>query len=553
MILYFMDRAGTIIGTASTSLTGSLIISSDKKSEDVDSGASTFECDIVFSPDQRLYVESLISVGNIVLRYCADDISRSDNNKSNPSESVSKRRTINGFHDVFTIIETEVDSLNSTINFYAEDGGLDLLNDIADPYTATNKPYSDYAKNALTRTGFDLRDSVAEEHKKTMSIEFKEASNVLQRLNDIATSFEYEFSFGFDILGMSVVDRWVEFTKERGNDTKKVIATDREINNIQIKKTIEKLATALLPTGNDNLSLAGFEYDDGNYYVADQYLLSREALAKWGRFAFDSSNNGGHIYRTYSCGAKDQKSLLDEALKELKKRVEPEINYTIDLAYLPDDVYCGDRINIVDDAGELYLSGRILKLDTSVIDNKKTVTFGEWIIKTSGISDRITELAEAFKAIADNRTFYTWFAYADDEKGNGISLDSTGKKYMGISANRLEEEPDDVSKLNPKDFKWTVIQETDSVDIVNLSITSSKGTMFYKTWVDTTLTAHVYLGGVEITLGDISSRLNSDIVWYAVVDSKPVTEIRNEMSVVIEENSLIKKADYICRLEKKNG
>ena len=57
MILYFLDKSLTVIGTASTTLTGTLIVSSDTKTEDVDKGSSTLECDILFDPDDRLYAE----------------------------------------------------------------------------------------------------------------------------------------------------------------------------------------------------------------------------------------------------------------------------------------------------------------------------------------------------------------------------------------------------------------------------------------------------------------------------------------------------------------
>lgn len=543
MILYFMDRTLKVIGTASTELTGTLIVSSDSKTEDVDTGSSTFECDVIFSPENRLAVEDIVAVGNIVMRYDPNDVSRSESTAQKPEEIVSSRRSINGFHDVFTIVETTVDTQDSSINFYAEDGGLDLLNDIAYAYSGSNQPYSTYVNQALTKTEFTLRDAVAASDAKTMSLEFKQADNVLARLQDIASSFEYEFSFGFDILGMEIVERWVEFTKERGVDTKKVIATDREINSIQIKKTIDKLATALYPTGSDSLNLAGYEYDDGNYFVSDIYLMSRDALTKWCR------NDGGHIYRTYSCDATDKKALFESALKELKKRVEPEVEYTIDLAYLPEGVHCGDRINVVDDEGELYLSGRVLKLVTSITSDKRTVTFGEWLIKTSGISEKVQELATKFKTIADARTFYTWFAYADDASGTNISLDAAGKTYMGIAANKLDPEPEDASELVASDFKWTVIDEPDTLGNISISISSSDGTIFYRTLIKTTLTAHVYYNKVELTINDIADMLDSNLIWYKDGSSEAIAT--NVLSIDV--NGTAKSENYICRLELKNG
>lgn len=497
MILYFLDKSLTVIGTASTTLTGTLIVSSDTKTEDVDKGSSTLECDILFDPDDRLYAEELVAVGNTVMRYDPADISRENDPDAKAEQIVSSRRTIDGFHDVFTITETDVDVRNSTINFYAEDGGLSLLNDLAEPYSGNTKPYSYYVNQALTRTKFKLRDSVATKDLKSLSVEFKETENVLIRLQEIASTFEYEFSFGFDILGMEVVDQWVEFTKERGVDTKKVLATDREINNIQIKKSINNLATALYPTGTDGLNLVGYKYDDGeDFFVADQYLMSRKALAKWQR------GDSGHIYRTFSYETNDQKQLLEEALKELKKRVEPEVEYTIDLAYLPSGVHVGDRINIVDDDGELYLSGRVLKLVTSIVNDKKTVTFGEWRVKTSGISEKVKELAEKFKTIADTRTFYTWFVYADDTNGTNMTYDPEGKSYMGIAANKLEPEPDDPTTLDPTEFNWSacenVIESVRDEISTLLRIESSRGTVFKNAHVETVLSVVIYHGKTRI-------------------------------------------------------
>ena len=118
----------------------------------------------------------------------------------------------------------------------------------------------------------------------------------------------------------------------------------------------------------------------------------------------------------------------------------------------------GDRINIIDDDVGLYLNTRILKLETSESDEKKVATLGENLLKESGISKKVEDLAEQFKELADSRVFYTWIVYADDEKGNGISLLPDGKRYMGIAENKLTENPD-IS--DPTIFKWSLIKGAD--------------------------------------------------------------------------------------------
>ena len=122
---------------------------------------------------------------------------------------------------------------------------------------------------------------------------------------------------------------------------------------------------------------------------------------------------------------------------------------------LPEGIRIGDRINIVDDGGALYLSARILKLETSICDQKQTATLGEYLLKGSGISAKVEELAGKFAAMAKDRTLYTWIAYADDAQGNGISLDPEGKPYLGTAVNQTEEA---VDISDPSVFAWSKVQ-----------------------------------------------------------------------------------------------
>lgn len=59
----------------------------------------------------------------------------------------------------------------------------------------------------------------------------------------------------------------------------------------------------------------------------------------------------------------------------------------------------------------------------------------------------------------DGKTYYTWLRYADDEKGNGISNNPAGKKFIGFAYNK--DTP--VESDNPADYKWSDIRGTDGV------------------------------------------------------------------------------------------
>lgn len=153
------------------------------------------------------------------------------------------------------------------------------------------------------------------------------------------------------------------------------------------------------------MTLEGYTYDDGNYYVDGTVLKSREALKVWSRYSWtkepnQAENGSGHITKTFSYDTLSQAELCAQALAELKKACEKEVNYEVDINKLPDNIKVGDRINIIDDAGELYVSARILKLEVSVSNDEHKATLGEYLIKSNGISAKVEELAAQFAATA---------------------------------------------------------------------------------------------------------------------------------------------------------
>lgn len=113
MIIYFADRHMKVLGQASTSLPSGFIIRKDEKIEDTDTGVASFSCYITFENSVRLEAEAMAEAGNYLLRKNEDE------------------------NEFYTIIDSEVDVEAHEIYVYAEDAGLDLLNDIADPYEAT--------------------------------------------------------------------------------------------------------------------------------------------------------------------------------------------------------------------------------------------------------------------------------------------------------------------------------------------------------------------------------------------------------------------------------
>ena len=440
MIIYFANRNMEIQGSASTGLPGGFTIVEDTKTEEVETGVAVFECRVKFDAENRLQLEAMCEAGNYLLRSDGD------------------------LNEFYTIIEVEVDTKEQTVYLYAEDAGMDLLNEVCPAYEATaNHDVAWYIKRYTADSGFEI--GINEVPDLVKKLKFASEQTATERLTEIAEGFGgFEISYSFAIHGMEVTHKYINIYQERGKDVADQLRLNQDIDRITTKKSVANLATALSCTGGtpkgkkDPITLQGYTYDDGDFHVDGKLLKSRQAVAQWSRYAWevaDASDWQGHHIRQYTYDTTSQATLCSKAIKELEKLRQMEVNYEVEINNLPEGIRIGDRINIVDDGGELYLSARILKLETSICDQKQTATLGEYLLKGSGISARVEELAGKFAAMAKDRTLYTWIAYADDFQGNGISLAPEGKPYLGTAVNQTEET---VDISDPAVFAWAKVQ-----------------------------------------------------------------------------------------------
>ena len=382
MIVYFSDRQMQVMGLASTNLPDGFAIIEDLKTEEIETGVATFSCRIGFNDENRLELESLTNAGNFLLR------------------------SHNGENEFYTIIETEIDTKNKTINIYAEDAGLDLLNEIAGEFEATESHTIDwYVNKYIAGSGFEI--GINEERSALRKLKWEGEDTVTARLASIATQFGgCEISYSFEIDGLTITKKYVNIHKERGKDAGITLRLNKDIDKIITTKSVANLATAFLCEGGVpdkaeepiTFSNTGYTWKDANndFYIDGDLLKSRKAIQKWSRQAVTLNKGNGIIVRPYSYNTTDPATLRAHAVTELKKVCDMEVNYEIDVNVLPENAKIGDRINIVDDGGELYLSTRILVLETSVVDQKHIAILGEHLIKTSGISQKVADLAEQF-------------------------------------------------------------------------------------------------------------------------------------------------------------
>lgn len=435
MILYFADRHMNVLGQASTELPEGLYITDDQKTEEVEAGVATLEFTLNYTDDTRKDATQYSSVGNYILRKNGDE------------------------QEFYTIITSEENIFKQEVEIYAEDAGMDLLNETVGEYKADKAyPASYYVEKFSDDSGFEVGINEVSDYNRKLSWEGETTAS--ERILSVATQFDAEVSYSFEIDRLEIKHKYINLHKKRGVDQGRELRINREVKNIIVKSSVEDLATALSVTGGypeeseTPINLKGYKYDDGDIYLSDSTIYSRSAVAKWSRYLSEKGNGTGHIVQTYTYDTLSQSELCNRAVSKLKKIYDAAVSYEVELAYLPDGIKIGDTVNIVDDAGELYLSARIMKLESSTCNDEYTATLGEYQLKSSGISEKMESLAAQFEKLAKNRTFYTWVVFADTETGDGISLKSAGKAYMGIAYNQTTKQP---ILTDPSVYTWVKV------------------------------------------------------------------------------------------------
>ena len=382
MILYFADRELNIIGKTSTKLPKGSVISNDKKTEDIETMATSFECDVSYTASDQRNIEICTTPGNYILR-----------------------KTENDEDIMFQIIDSEKDDDSMTWHIYCADVGMELLNEVA---LKTEEAKSWTATQAISNTiigsGYEIGINRSDSTQKLC--EFSEQTRS-ERLKDIADLFAIEIDYRFDLSSdeKTVSHKYIDIYKKRGESKGVILRKYIDFDKITVSKSIQNLATSLYAYGAADTSgvaitLEGYAYDDGDFVIAQQEfddrngdgipdkgycLQSRNALEKWGR-CIDGTKR--HITKIYNLDTVDQKTLFEGTLKELKAICDIATNYECDISNTTKSISLGDTINMVDESAALFLSSRVLKIETSVVDKTKKLTLGKYLIKSNGISDQ---------------------------------------------------------------------------------------------------------------------------------------------------------------------
>lgn len=105
------------------------------------------------------------------------------------------------------------------------------------------------------------------------------------------------------------------------------------------------------------------------------------------------------------------------------------------------------------DGAEFYV-GKSVTVNAEDVDVKAVYSFTafESGVKRGYYEVTITDVMDGEDG-QDGTTYYTWFKFADDEYGNGMSSSPDGKECLGIAYNKVTP----VMSNNPEDYQWARI------------------------------------------------------------------------------------------------
>ena len=449
MIIYFADRKINILGMASTSLPNGLRIYDDLTVEDVSSGVNTFSCSIDANDQDRQVLEDAVKEGYYILKNSGDAFSDTENT----------------YDSLYQIVETEFDNETETMFLYAEDAGLELLGKVVPGITLKDKTLVQMIQQFVPNDWNIITNDIPTG---TKTYTWEGENTAVERIKSIVDLFDCEVYYSFDIERLQIQGKNINVVNKRGSQ--KPIAQlkmNYDIDKIITKKSIINMATAYTVTGgtpegkNTPINLKGYSYsytdDKGDVYQVDTatgQMRNITQMQYWG----SSLNTNGLIVKSFNFDTTDKAILAGQARAALQKTCYPEVNYEANVINYPEGVRIGDKVNIIDDEGNLYLESRILKLETSAANNKIVATFGEFLIKSAGISSMIEQYASEF-----------------------VSNIKNGQ------------------------------------DATTISLISSGGSVFHNQSISTTINATVFKGNVAITKQEDLENIygsNAQLLWY---------------------------------------
>ena len=192
-------------------------------------------------------------------------------------------------------------------------------------------------------------------------------------------------------------------------------------------------------------------------------------------------------------------------------------------------------------AGTQTTSNNVVNVPFSVTSSLVTsgvITLAVTVTGTSITIEKTVGVAVA-KTGVDGQSYYTYVRYSANADGSSMTdTPSASTKYIGVYSGPSSTVPAYTS------FTWSKYMGDDGDDAIVLHIESSAGTIFKNTSAATTLTAHLFRGGVELTSAQISAL--GTVKWYKDGSS---TAAGTGLTFGISAGDVTNKATYAAQLE----
>lgn len=294
----------------------------------------------------------------------------------------------------FEIMRIEEDKDSKTI--YAEDAGLDLLGEQVPPYKADKSyPITHYIAEFTIDSGWGIGINEIP-NTTTRKLEWEGTDTATKRLRQLVRRFDAEIAYDFEFVHGKIHRKLIHIYKKIGEDKKVRLEVGSEVSNVKRTISIENLATTIVATGADGITLAGVEYNEGNTRSPKNsiYLIDYDAVARWKRAGY--APGGGGIVKRYESEAKTPEALMREAVIKLKQWNHPEVTYDVSISLLPEEINIGDTVVVVDNSFEpsLVVEGRISSIKKSIATKES----GE--IKITNIESREDTISEKVRRLS---------------------------------------------------------------------------------------------------------------------------------------------------------
>ena len=357
MTLYFADIGMNVVDNIESGYHTGLAIKDDLTTDDIDTGVKSFEVYILFDKASRQRAITITEPGCYILKPNVDGCA------------------------VYTIVSSELDTSTGEIYVYAEDAGVDLLNEVVPERKFDNSYNIAWYMNFYAGNGWPGETTGAGwsvgindiGSGPTRKLEFTGESTVAERVRSIAKSFDAELSFSVKMSGMNVVGKYINIYKRRGSDHGTLLRPGKEISGYVVTRDLEQLATGLLATGstpeggNDPINLKTYTGTVPSGYTLDRntgILYNNAARTRWHRELIST----GNIVKTFSYETASISELFNRTKAKLDKICNPSTEISTELTIYDDTIVCGDTVHIVDTTADFYADMRIMKLEKSELN-----------------------------------------------------------------------------------------------------------------------------------------------------------------------------------------